>query len=288
MAPGMADRLFGGMQMMVGTARGRSGRQLRFTALVGALVAINMWIWIRLTAGGTSASTVELGLAGIAALLTLGVAIALWRNPFSSHVHMMATPSLRQALATHQAGHIVAAHLSDPTRVRRADLNYPCNHFDAVTPAVSESALRNELVVTIAGIAAEEVFAGESGSHSADDLERATRIGIDMVGRFGMAGSPVSMGVTRSRRLAERVIDDPRTRKELEALLRETKRDATRKMLENRHLVIALRDALVRQSRLDSRQIRYLIAGADRVRQSDDEVLVDLRIVSNRPAAGEM
>ena len=81
------------------------------------------------------------------------------------------------------------------------------------------------------------------------------------------------------------MLDDARTRKELEALLREAKRDSTRTMLENRHIIIALRDALIRNGHLSAGQILEVISGADELRHTDDEVLVDLRIVGNRPLA---
>ena len=84
-----------------------------------------------------------------------------------------------------------------------------------------------------------------------------------------------------------RVLDDARTRKELETLLREVKRETIRNLLESRHLVVAVRDALMRKSRLDARQLRAILANAERTRRNDDEVLVDLRVVGSRPAAGQ-
>ena len=110
-----------------------------------------------------------------------------------------------------------------------------------------------------------------------------------MVGRYGMAGSLVSFEATRPRRnrFIARVLDDARARKDLEGLLREVKRDTIRSLLENRHLIVAVRDALVRKGRLDPRQIKAILAHADKARQSDDEVLVDLRVVGSRPAAGQ-
>ncbi len=278
---------------IIASARERGGRQLRFMAAVAALTLVNAWLWTRIVidaGNGSALDSIELALTGLASLATLGLVVSLWRSPVSRNVHMMATPALRQALATHHAGHIVAAHLEDPTRIRRVDLGEPCHRHRSEIPVVTQSSHRAELMIALAGMTAEEVFAGESGSHAAKDLVHATRIAVDMVGRYGMAGSLVSLGTSRPRRskLVERVLDDPRTRKDVEALLREAKRDTVRTMLEGRHIVIALRDALMRNGRLGTRQIRDLIAGAEQVRHTDDEVLVDLRVVTNKPAVGEL
>lgn len=273
--------------------RKRARRHLRFIALATALTGVNIWLWTRIAAnvaGNTATGGLELALTAIASATTLFAIIYLWRNPLNHNVHMLSTPALRQALATHHAGHVVAAHIEDPTRIRRTDLMQPCSDHSPAVPAVTHSALRAEMTIALAGHTAEEVFAGESGSHAADDLIRATDIGVDMVGLFGMTGSLVSLGAAQQRRshLVNKVFDDARARKELEALMREAKRDTVRSMLENRHVIIAVRDALMRHTRLDPGQMRDVIASADQMRHSNDEVLVDLRIVSNRPAVGEM
>ncbi|MDJ0953434.1 MAG: hypothetical protein QNJ81_07125 [Acidimicrobiia bacterium] len=282
--------------MQAGTiafGRGRGGRQLRFFASVAALTLVNGWLWTRVAVdiGNDGAvDSLELTLTGLASLATLGLVVALWRSPVSRNVQLMATPALRQALATHHAGHIVATHREDPTRIRRVDLAEPCHRHRSDIPIVTQSSHRAEMMIALAGMTAEEVFAGESGSHAARDLAHATGLAVDMVGRYGMAGSLVSLGSIQQRRsrLIARALDDPRTRKDIETLLREAKRDTVRTMLEGRHIVIALRDALMRTGRLDAGEIRDLIASAEQVRHTDDEVLVDLRVVTNKPAVGEL
>ncbi|MCP3995052.1 MAG: hypothetical protein GY722_08300 [bacterium] len=285
-----------GQLMQVGwnrARRKRAARHLRFIVLAVALTGINIWLWARISsdvADNTATGGLELALTAVASAATLFAIVYLWRNPLNHNVQMMSTPALRQALATHHAGHVAAAHIEDPTRVRRTDLLQPCNLHAAEIPAVTQSALRAEMTVALAGLTAEEIFAGESGSHAAGDLVHATDIGIDMVGLLGMTGSLVSLGTARQRRshLVNKVLDDARARKELEALMREIKRDTVRTMLESRHVIVAIRDALMRHTRLDAGELRDIIAKADQIRHSDDEVLVDLRIVSNRPAVGEM
>ena len=261
-----------------------------YLALTIGLILVNVAVWTRIVRESVAQnvlSVTSLIIAALASTLALGTVISLWRSPLSTNHRLLNTPALRYALATHQAGHIVAAFRADPDRMRRINLTEPCNHHRRVPPLVTETDLRTEIGVALAGMIADEVFSGESGSHAAADLERATVIAADMVGRFGMSGSPLSLQPgSRSRRsMISLVIGDPRTRKDLETLLRQAKQDTVQIMLENRHLIIALRDALARNERMSASQIRATIAEANLHRGQDDEVLVDLRVVSARPTA---
>jgi ATP-dependent Zn protease len=149
----------------------------------------------------------------------------------------------------------------------------------------THTTLHRDLRVILAGMAAEEIFTGESGANVATDLASATSLGADMVGRLGMASSLVSLATGPIRRtdFVKRVIDDPRTRKELEALLRDTKRDTMRLMLENRHLIVAVREALLRKDELSAEEIHRVLDEAQQRHGIDDQVLVDLRSTSERP-----
>lgn len=269
------------------SAYGHSGRHLRLITIVTALVLVDLWLWIRLALNLATARMVANGetfIAVSAATISLLAMIALWRNPLSRNAAVMATPAGRHSLATHHAGHIVAMHLQDPSRVTRATVSDACLLTSPEVAPTSQTTLRAELHITLAGLSAEEIFAGESGSNAAADLATATSIGADMVGRFGMAGSLVSLATSRIKpaKFTDKVITDARTRKELEALLRDSKRDSMRIMLENRHLIIAVRDALVRNDSLSTSQIHRIIKDAEERRHGDDEVLVDLRSASDR------
>lgn len=265
---------------MIASAYGRSGRHLRFVTVMAALTFVDIWLWLRFFGlGGGPIVASEMALALAAATAGAIAIYALWRRPLSRNVPLLTTPNLVQSLATHQAGHIVAAHIFDPDRDMRASLSDPCPQQPGSLLATSQTSLRSELVVAFAGMTAEEIFSGESGSHAGDDLARATSIGADMVGRFGMSNSLVSLATSRPRpkRFMEMVLNDARIRKELEATLRDAKRETMRTMLENRHVIITLRDALLRNGRLNASQVAELIKNAEAMRHSDGAVLVDLR-----------
>ena len=269
----------------IASAFGRSRRHLRFITLVSVLALIDIWLLAQLALRTSADSTQVRGemmvalAAGTAALMA-----ALWRNPLSRDHRMMNPPLLQDTLATHRAGHIVATYLEDPARVTTAALSDPCAPQSDHVPAVTQTSLRAELAIALAGLTAEEIVVGESGSHAATDLARATTIGADMVGRYGMRDSLVSLAASRPGKtdLVGSVLEDARTRKELEALLRDAKRDTMRMMLEHRHVIIELRDALIRHRRLDTTRIRQLIEDAEQGRDINDTVLVDLRSATER------
>ena len=270
---------------LTASVRQRSGRHLRFVTLAAALATINISLWIRLVlAGGAPVQIGDMAFAATIATVAILAMLALWRNPLGRSTAVMTTPALRQLLATHHAGHVVAAHINEPGSGPAADMSQQCQRHTTGTTPITRSELQAELVITLSGMAAEEIFAGETGAHVQQDLAYATAIGANMVSRYGMAGSLVSLGTPRPSKttFVKHVLDDPRARKELESILREAKRESVRLMLENRQTIIAVRDALLRNHRLAAGQINEIIAGAEDVRRGDDEVLVDLRIVSNR------
>lgn len=275
--------------MQVGKIRPAS-RHLRNVVI--ALVAVNSLLWALIGADAywhEPFGNTALLLAGLAALVALGLSVAIWRNPPGFIDRMLAVPSLRYSLATHQAGHIVAAHLADPTRIRRTRLTDECNHHTSIVPTVTETALRAEMMIALGGVVAEEIFAGESGAYTAGDLTRATEIAADMVGSYGMAGSAVSLRPAsgKQREFVARVLEDARARKDLEAVLSGAKQDTVRAMLGKRHVIIALRDALLRKGRLNPEQIRSIIGTTDRRRHDDDKVLVDLRVVGGNKSTAQ-
>lgn len=270
------------------SAVGRQRRHFRYVTLVTALVALIVWLWATFVAGlasGSIATQLVTTLALVVASVATLALVTLWRKPLSPSLHSSESPALRYSRATHHAGHIVATFVEDPQGISKLSLTDRCRLPSRAAAAQTHSSLRRDLGVVLAGLTAEEIFTGESGTNVAADLAIATELGADMVGRFGMTGSLVSLATGRIRRSAfvTRVIGDPRTRKELEALLRDTKRDTMRVMLENRHLIVAVRDALLRNHELAANDIHRILDEAQERRRSDDHVLVDLRAGSDRP-----
>lgn len=262
----------------------RRRRRILFVAVFTSLVLVNVWLWVDLWRNDRNAASVETTIAVAAGSIAVLALYVVWHNPIATVTAGMTTPSLRYTLATHQAGHIVAGFVDDPNRLGKVLLHGPCATRRSPVPQMTQQSLRNELAVTLSGVAAEEIFTGESTSTAANDLARSTELAADMVGRYGMTGSLVSLGTGNIRRskFIDKVLADARTRKELEGLLRDSKRDSMRLMLENRHLIITIRDELLRKEQLTATEIQLLFDKARSKREDADEVLVDLRTASER------
>ncbi|HVN12045.1 MAG TPA: AAA family ATPase [Kineosporiaceae bacterium] len=164
----------------------------------------------------------------------------------------------KQLIATHEAGHAVVAWLVAPERrleiltiVKRGGALGLLAHGDREDVYTRG---RRELLglvrIALAGQVAEELFVGDVSTGPGGDLAYATGVAAQMVGQAGMAGSLVSFSAVQGSSLGDpgfvgRVLGDADARRRVEDLLRE-QRDAVRDLLAaHRHLVEALRDALM-------------------------------------------
>ncbi len=106
---------------------------------------------------------------------------------------------------------------------------------------------------------AEELFFGEAGTGPASDLAQATRVAAMMVGSLGMAGSLVSYDAIEAGPIAQgivgKVLGNDESRKAVETMLTQQKDDVRKLLDENRHLVAALRDALLEREELVGEEI---------------------------------
>lgn len=184
------------------------------------------------------------------------------------------TDEERRIIATHEAGHAVVAHLVGVGRklevlsiVRRRGSLGLLAHSDTEERFLrNRTELLSQIQIAFGGMAAEELWFGESGTGPGSDLMQATTIAATMVGALGMAGSLVSFqasgGGPLDSGLVTRVLGDERTRVEVERILDRSK-DAVRELLdENRHLVEALRDELLLRDELVGDEITGVLEEA--------------------------
>ena len=108
--------------------------------------------------------------------------------------------------------------------------------------------------IAFGGMAAEELFFGESGTGPSSDLAHATMVACRMVGSFGMAGSLLSYEAVESGPIAAgivgKVLSNEDTRASVERMLDSAKSEVKHLLDTNRHLVVALRDALLLHNEL--------------------------------------
>jgi cell division protease FtsH len=190
------------------------------------------------------------------------------------------TPLEKEMVATHEAGHAVAAYLSGVGRklevlsiVKRKDALGLLAHNDTEERWTrTRTELQAFLRIACAGMAAEELWFGESTTGPGGDLVGATEIAAQMVGTLGMTDSLVSYAAMEEglnhRNVVARVLSDPDGRERTERLLRDAKAAAKEQLDRNRVLVEALRDALLERDELIG-----------------DEILEVLRLAEGGPAA---
>ena len=178
----------------------------------------------------------------------------------------------RDLIATHEAGHAVAAYLCAKERrlevlsiIKRREALGLLAHSDAEERFTrSKSELEGTLRITLGGLAAELLFFGESGTGPASDLQTATQLAAQMIGSFGMGNSLVSLeaiqhGPYSSANIVAKVLSNEDTRKEVEEFLQRHKDQVLFLLEKNRDLVEALRDALLEHEELLGDDIRAAI-----------------------------
>jgi cell division protease FtsH len=202
------------------------------------------------------------------------------------------TPEERESIATHEAGHAVVAHLVGKGRklevlsiIKRKDALGLLAHSateERYTRRRSETLAL--IQIALGGMVAEELFFGEAGTGPAGDLATATALAVDLVGSMGQGGSLVSFRAADAGPfggdVVNRILADRRARDAVERLLDEQKATVVAVLRDNRHLVEALRDALIERDELVSREILETLETATAIRPA----LVDVSTEEAGPA----
>jgi len=215
------------------------------------------------------------------------------------------TEAERRAIATHEAGHATVAHFVAPDRrldvlsiIKRSEALGLLAHSDSEerftrTRSECEALLR----IAMGGMVAEEIFFGEASTGPSGDLAGATRLAAQMVGSYGMAGSLISLEASRAPAdIVSKVLSDDASRKSVEKLLESARTVASEVLVAQRHVIEALRDALLQRDELIGDEITDVISASgpavlvDGVPapEQEPEPVLDIRAVtsaSSRPVA---
>ena len=181
----------------------------------------------------------------------------------------------QRLIATHEAGHAVVAWLLAPQRrleiltiVKRGGALGLLQHGDR-EDVYTRSRRELEVLVGIAfgGQVAEEIFFGDVSTGPSGDLAFATTVAAQMVGQSGMESTLVSFSAAPASAfgggdLVSRVLGDAAARELVESLLARSKREIKSLLAENRHLVEALRDALLERHELIGHEIGDVLTAA--------------------------
>jgi len=182
------------------------------------------------------------------------------------------TEAERRLIATHEAGHATVAWLVGRGRtldvltiVKRKESLGLLAHSDTEERFTrTRSEMQALIQIAMGGMAAEELFFGETSSGVAGDLAAATSTACQMVGVLGMGSSLIvdtSTSLT-SPDVAAKVLSNDAGRDEVDRLLSRSKDEARSMLSENRHVVEALRDALLDREELVGPEITAVIQAA--------------------------
>ncbi|MDE3087235.1 MAG: AAA family ATPase, partial [Acidobacteriota bacterium] len=171
------------------------------------------------------------------------------------------TEAERRTIATHESGHATVAWLVGTGRTldvlsivkRRQALGLLAHSDSEERFTKTRSELQSGIEIALGGMVAEEIFFGETSSGVAGDLQTATSAACQMVGALGMGASLISLHAVdapTAGNVVAKVLSSDREREQVDRMLNEAK-DRVRAMIEeHRHVVEALRDALLDRDEL--------------------------------------
>jgi len=207
------------------------------------------------------------------------------------------TPLEKDMVATHEAGHAVAAYLSGVGRrlevlsiVKRKEALGLLAHNDTEERWTrTRTELLAFLRIACAGMAAEELWFGESTTGPGGDLVGATGLAAQMVGALGMTGSLVSYMAMEEglnqRNMVAKVLSDPDGRARTDRLLKEAKTAVKEQLDLHRPLVEALRDALLEREELIGEEILEVLRRAEAALTAPVPVRGTPSLLANRQGA---
>jgi cell division protease FtsH len=174
-----------------------------------------------------------------------------------------------RTIATHESGHATVAWLVGKGRrlevlsiVKRKEALGLLAHT-STEERFTQTRTEIEALIQIAfgGMAAEELFFGETSSGVAGDLNAATRMACEMIGSLGMGHTMISEAVTDGD-VCHRVLASDEGREAVEAILKRCRAAASDMLKNNSHVVEALRDALLEHQELVGDEIGDVISKA--------------------------
>ena len=181
----------------------------------------------------------------------------------------------RITIATHEAGHAVTAWLVAPERKlevlsiikRSVALGLLAHSEPEERYTRTRSEIEGLIRIAMGGLAAEEVFFGDTSSGVSGDLQAATEAAAQMIGSFGMGHSLISLDAARGGgaavNIVAKVLSDDSSRAQMDAIL-DRARDEVRTLLsDHSYLVAALRDALLEREELIGVEITDVLTQAE-------------------------
>jgi cell division protease FtsH len=177
----------------------------------------------------------------------------------------------RQMTAFHEAGHAVLAYvleLDDQIQVasiikRRDTLGVVYRTpLEERHTELSED-MRRDIVVALGGLAAEEIWFGDTTTGPSSDLRHATRQAAIMLGLLGMGDNLISYGVLPQNGFSDgpigAILSNPDNRKAIGELLVSCKREAVELLKVNEPAIRALAERLLEKDEVAGEELEELM-----------------------------
>ena len=175
----------------------------------------------------------------------------------------------KAATAIHEGGHAIASYFLRPwqpvqivtVRKRGETLGLVHSQEAEESHGRTKSQLIADINVSLAGMVAEEIWLGESGTGPSSDLRAATGAAFAMVAQFGMGSQVASLGVLADSPETDvaTAMRDPKIRQEIDDILQACKREVRVLLEAQRPAMEALRDALIARDELTGDQFATLL-----------------------------
>jgi cell division protease FtsH len=178
----------------------------------------------------------------------------------------------RQMTAFHEAGHAVLAYILElDDQIQVASIIKRRDTLGVVyrTPLEERHTelredMRRDIVVALGGLAAEEIWFGETTTGPSSDLRHATRQAAYMLGLLGMGEDLISYGVLPQSGFNDgplgAILGNPEARKAIGALLSECKQQAVELLRANEPAVRVLSERLLEKDEVQGEELEELMA----------------------------
>jgi cell division protease FtsH len=175
----------------------------------------------------------------------------------------------KERVAVHEGGHAVAGHFLRPwlpvqivsIRKRGGAGGVTVYAEEEEMHFSSKSQMLATIATTLAGMAAEEMWMGESSNGPAGDLQQATSLALQIVTRYGQGSQLTSLALLDGRNESDlaTALRDENIRHEIDAILQECKRNVQRLLEGQRPAMEAVRDALIARGEITGDEFRTLL-----------------------------
>jgi cell division protease FtsH len=176
----------------------------------------------------------------------------------------------RQTTAFHEAGHAVLGYVLElDDQIQVASIIKRRDTLGVVyrTPIEEQQTelredMRRDIVVSLGGMSAEEIWFGQSTQGPSSDLRMATLRGATMLGLLGMGESLISFGVIEANGLSSplaEILRDPDSRRQITDLLAECKREATEILRREEAAVRALAERLLEKEEVAGEEFEEIM-----------------------------